>query len=187
MEIEYEAKVLDVDVEDVARRILSAGGSALGSGMTRRYTYDLASDTGQRWMRLREIGGRATVAVKEQVDEGISGTSELEVGVADFAAAAELLACLGFQAKSYQETRRTSYSLDGARLEIDEWPLLAPYLEIEGSSQEHVLRIAELLGFDADSVTGVNTAEIYARNGIDLDGIKELRFDPSGRGGARAS
>ncbi|MFJ5972828.1 class IV adenylate cyclase [Streptomyces sp. NPDC093060] len=184
VEIEYEAKILGVDVDDVNQRILAAGGSALGSGTTRRYTYDLNSDTGRRWIRLREMAGRATVAIKEQVHDGISGTSELEVEVGDFATAAELLARLGFDAKTYQETRRASYELEGARLEIDEWPLLEPYLEIESSSQDHVLRIAKLLGFDAESVTGVNTTEIYAQKGIDLDAIKELRFEqpePEGR------
>jgi adenylate cyclase class 2 len=175
--IEHEAKILDVDSAEFATRILAAGGTAHGSAVTRRYTYDLSPGAGRRWMRLRDTAGRATLAIKEYVDDGISGTSELEVEVGDFATAAELLARLGFTAKTYQETRRTSYQLDGAHLEIDEWPLLPAYLEIEGRSPEHVLRVAATLGYAPEALTGANTTEIYARHGIDLESISELRFE----------
>lgn len=178
MQIEHEAKILDVDREQVAAQIIAAGGTANGSVTTRRYTYDLSPGRGRRWLRLRDAEGDVTLAIKEHVDNGISGTSELEIEVSDFAATAELLARLGFVAKTYQETRRTSYVLDGARLDIDEWPLLPAYLEIEGRSPEHVRRVAALIGYPPEALTGVNTSDLYARNGIDLESIRELRFDP---------
>jgi hypothetical protein len=41
-----------------------------------------------------------------------------------------------------QENRRTSFELDGVCLELDEWPMIPPYLEIEGDARDDVLRVA---------------------------------------------
>lgn len=78
--------------------------------------------------------------------------------------------------KSYQETKRVSFTLEGAQLEIDKWPLIPPYLEIEAATTEDVIRVAELLGYAESDLTGENTIKIYARHGFDLNTISELRF-----------
>jgi adenylate cyclase, class 2 len=62
------------------------------------------------------------------------------------------------------------------QLELDEWPLIPPYLEIEGPAKDDVLRAAALLGFSEDRLTGENTLKVYARYGIDLQAIPDLRF-----------
>jgi adenylate cyclase, class 2 len=61
-------------------------------------------------------------------------------------------------------------------LEVDRWPLIPPYLEIEGHSREHVVEIAGGLGFPEDQLTGENTIKVYARYGIYLSAIPELRL-----------
>jgi adenylate cyclase class 2 len=130
-----------------------------------------------RWIRLRNTGSRSTLTVKEIAHDGIDGTHEVEVGVDDFDATNELLGRLGFTPKSYQENRRTSFELEGGRLEIDEWPLIPPYLEIEADSRDEVIRVAALLGFAEDRLTGENTIKVYARYGIDLLDHRRLSFD----------
>jgi adenylate cyclase class 2 len=87
---------------------------------------------------------------------------------------------IGFEPKSYQENRRASFQFDGARLELDWWPLIPPYLEIEGDSREHVVEVAGVLGIDEGRLTGENTIKVYARYGIDLTTIHDLRFDEEG-------
>jgi adenylate cyclase class 2 len=54
--------------------------------------------------------------------------------------------------------------------------MIAPYLEIEADSKEHVIETAQLLGYQEEQLTGENTVKIYARYGIDLDNISDLRF-----------
>ena len=83
---------------------------------------------------------------------------------------------LGFKAKSYQETKRISFTLDGAQLEIDTWPRIPPYLEIEAATKQEVIQIAAQLGYAESDLTGENTIKIYARHGIDLNTVRELRF-----------
>jgi hypothetical protein len=61
-------------------------------------------------------------------------------------------------------------------LEIDWWPLIPPYLEIEADSRDQVIEVAGLLGI-SDRSTGLeNTIKVYARYGIDLTTIEDLRF-----------
>lgn len=177
MPIEHEAKVLDIDLDETAALILAKGGERVGdTKLMRRYVYDITPGDMSKWIRLRDTGSETTLCVKEIRSDAIDGTHEVETVVGDFTATNELLALLGFTPKSYQENRRTSFTLDGARLELDEWPLIPPYLEIEGDTREDVVRVAGLLGYDESQLTGENTMKVYARYGIELGGIRELRL-----------
>ncbi|MBA4493263.1 class IV adenylate cyclase [Paenactinomyces guangxiensis] len=176
MSIEFEAKVIEVDPHDITEKINACGGQQTGEVFMRRYVYDITPGDKSKWIRLRDTGKEITLTVKEIVHDGIDGTLEVEITVDDFDATNQLLGKLGYQPKGYQENRRTSFILDGARLEIDHWPMIPPYLEIEGESHEHVVQVASKLGFKETKLTGENTIKIYARYGIDLNTIKELRF-----------
>ncbi|MCP2259240.1 adenylate cyclase, class 2 [Streptoalloteichus tenebrarius] len=176
MPIEHEAKILDIDPDAMERLILDKGGQKLGERFMRRYVYDLTPGDQSKWIRLRDTGDEVTLTVKEIASDAIDGTHETEVTVSDFDATNALLGVLGFTAKSYQETKRTSFLLDGAQVEIDTWPRIPPYLEIEAGSKDEVIRVAGLLGYAETDLTGENTIKVYARYGIDLNTIPELRF-----------
>jgi adenylate cyclase, class 2 len=176
MPVEFEAKVLDVEPDEMVDAILRAGGRRVGDAFMRRYVYDIRAGDQSRWIRLQDTGTAVTLTVKEIAHDGIDGTTETEVVVGDFDTTNELLGRIGFVPKSYQENRRVSFELGGARLELDSWPLIPPYLEIEGDSREHVVEVAKLLGVSVDRLTGENTTKVYARYGIDLTGIRDLRF-----------
>jgi adenylate cyclase class 2 len=174
--IEHEAKILDIDPATMEQLILDKGGQKLGERFMRRYVYDITPGDQSKWIRLRDTGDETTLTVKQITSDAIDGTHEIEVGVDDFNATNALLGVLGFTAKSYQETKRTSFILDGAQVEIDTWPQIPPYLEIEAGSKDEVVRVAALLGYAESDLTGENTIKIYARYGIDLNAIRELRF-----------
>lgn len=176
-DIEHEARILEIDPERVADLILDKGGRrSAPDRLMRRYVYDIKPGDQSRWIRLRDTGSEVTLTVKEITDDGISGTRETEVTVSDFETTNALLGLLGYQPKGYQENRRESFTLDGARLEIDRWPLIPPYLEIEADTGEEVRRVAALLGFREDALIGENTIKIYRRYGLDLNQIPDLRF-----------
>ena len=176
MPIEFEAKVLGVEPNELADRILDLGGRRVGDRLMRRYVYDIQAGDESRWIRLRDTGTDVTLTVKEIAHDGIDGTMETEVVVGDFETTNELLRRIGFEPKSYQENRRTSFELAGAQLELDWWPLIPPYLEIEGRSREHVVEVGRMLGVSEHDLTGENTTKVYSRYGIDLGAIGELRF-----------
>lgn len=177
--IEYEAKVLEIDVARVAGLILDKGGTDLGKVLQRRYVYDIEPGDASRWVRLRDTGDQVTLTVKEIDSDAIGGTRETETEVGDFETTNTLLGKLGYIPKAYQENRRHSFILDGAQLEIDTWPRIPDYLEIEANSRAEVVRVAALLGYTEEDLTGENTTKVYARYGIDLSTLPDLRFDAS--------
>jgi adenylate cyclase, class 2 len=177
MPTEYEAKILDIDPKKVAESILARGGRRIGDTvLLRRYVYDIIPGDSRRWIRLRDTGRGSTLAVKEIRHQGIDGTDETEAGVENFEVVAELLTKLGFAPRNYQENRRTSFAIQGARLEIDEWPLIPPYLEIEADSRAEVLRVAGLLGYREAELTAENTVDVYSRYDIDLLALPRVSF-----------
>ncbi|MFE5074093.1 class IV adenylate cyclase [Streptomyces halstedii] len=174
--IEYEAKVLGIDPAEMAGRIAGNGGTHVADRMMRRYVYDVRPAEPGRWVRLRDTGSEVTLCLKEITSDSVDGTRETEVEVGDFEATHVLLERLGFHAKAYQENRRSSWQLDGVRLEIDSWPLIPPYLEIEGDDAEQVWKAARLLGLARAELTSENTTAVYARYGLELEKVTDLRF-----------
>lgn len=174
--IEHEGKILDIDPIAVEQTILDKGGRKVGEKFMRRYVYDIVPGDMSKWIRLRDTGLETTLSVKEIRSDAIDGTHETEVVVDDFDATNALLGMLGFTPKSYQENKRVSFLLDDAEVEIDTWPRIPTYLEIEAGSAEDVIRVAGLLGYDRSALTGENTIKVYARYGIDLAAIADLKF-----------
>lgn len=176
---EYEAKILAVDPDLIVGRIKRAGGTHVADRLMRRYVYDIVPGDESTWIRLRDTGRETTLCVKQIISDAIDGVREVEVNVSDFAAANALLGMLGFAPKAYQENRRSSWRLGSVRLEIDSWPLIPPYLEIEADSTEQVHAAAQRLGFQVAQLTAENTTAVYARYGHDLAALTELRFPGS--------
>ncbi|WP_435126177.1 class IV adenylate cyclase [Actinacidiphila sp. bgisy144] len=174
--IEFEAKALGIDPDEIRARLRAAGAEHTGDRLQRRYVYDIPGGPGT-WVRLRANGETATLCVKEILSDAIDGVRETETTVGDFDATHAILGKLGYLPKAYQENRRSSWALLGAAVEIDHWPLIPPYLEIEGSSGEHVHEVAAALGLPAHELTSENTTAVYRRYGIDLDTIPRLTFE----------
>ncbi len=176
MEIEFETKILDVNVELMKQLLEEIGAIFVKEKFQQRYVYDFTPVNPDSWVRLRTDGSKTTLTIKEIHSDDVDGTKELEVVVDNFEVMHSLLKKLGYNARAYQENRRTSYTLDGVDIEIDEWPMIPPYVEIEGKSVEEVETIVKLLGNDMSETTAINTTKVYANYGIDLNKEKELRF-----------
>lgn len=176
MKIEYESKILNIDVEDIKHRLEKIGAKKYLERSMKRYVYDINSDSKKSWMRLRDDGERVTLTIKEISSYEIDGTKEIEIIVSNFEKTNELLKKLGFMPKAYQENKRISYRLNELEIEIDFWPKIPPYLEIEGKSVEDVKKTIKLLGFDISEATSLNTTEIYETYGLNIHDFKELKF-----------
>jgi adenylate cyclase class 2 len=176
MKIEYEVKILDIDVDEIAKKLKKLGARKVSEKILRRYTYDFTPRKENSWIRLRDEGDKVTLAIKEIHDDSVEGTHEHEVGVSSFAETNELLNLLGYRHKQYQENKRVSYTIGDTHIEIDYWPQIPPYLEIEGSSKEEVEKIVSKLGFEMSGTTSINTMEVYRKYGIDLQKIRDLRL-----------
>ena len=62
-------------------------------------------------------------------------------------------------------------------IDIDSWPMIPTYLEIEGKSERDIMSIKNKLDIDENKVTTLNCNDIYKQiYKIDISKIKELKF-----------
>ena len=176
MDTEFEAKILDIDVNTIISKLESLGAKKIKEKEQKRYVYDFSPKKENSWVRLRTDGEKTTLAIKEIENHEIDGTKELEVVVDDFEKTNAILEKLGYNHKGYQENKRISYILDDVEIEIDSWPKIPPYLEVEGKSIQDVEKIVKLLGYEMSQTTSINTTEVYKKYGINIQDIKELKF-----------
>ncbi|MBR6505031.1 MAG: CYTH domain-containing protein [Clostridia bacterium] len=133
----------------------------------------------KKWIRLRKTNKKTTLTVKHILEDNgtnIQQMMETEMIVPSMEAANEFLKALGFSYKSYQEKRRISYILNKHEIDIDTWPGLSTYMEIEGESEEDIEEVLGLLGYCIKDTISCTVDEIYKKIGIDILNIRELKF-----------
>lgn len=176
MKTEYEVKILDINIDSMRRKLKKIGAKKICSRNMKRVVFDFKPKNENSWIRLRDNGQKTTLTIKKIKHDHIDGTKELEVEVSHFDDMHAILQKLGYHAKAYQENKRESYTLGTVELEIDSWPKIPPYLEIEAKSIKQVEKIVKLLGYTMEDTTSINTKKIYKQHGIDLDTIPKLAF-----------
>lgn len=177
MKTEYEIRILDVNKEELIKKLEKLGAIKNGKFNQKRYVYDLKPVEKGKWIRLRTNGINTTLTYKDIVSNTIDGTKEVEFKVEDFDKANEFLEKIGFKSRSYQENERIQYILNDVEIDIDSWPMIPTYMEIEGKSEEEVLNMKKILDIDENKVTTLNCDDIYKQiYKIDISTIKELKF-----------
>ncbi len=133
----------------------------------------------KKWIRVRQTGDITTIAVKHILKDDSSGIQQMletELEVESIEKANNLLEALGFSYKSYQEKKRITYKLNDIILEIDLWPGLKPFMEVEGNSKEEIETILSLLGFKFEDTVSCTVDEIYESLGMDHFDKREKTF-----------
>lgn len=186
MNTEIEAKFTNIDPEQVRKRLTELGAKLRQpERLMRRKNYDYPDGRLEKvggWIRLRDESDRVTLAYKQLNDRTLHGTKEISVNVGDFDKMADLLTAIGLEIKSYQETRRESWLLGETEIEIDTWPWIPAFVEIEGKNEASVKKTSKSLGFDWRNVKHGSVENIYQEvfdvTEREVDGWKEIRFSP---------
>ncbi len=185
MAIEYEATFLDVNKDEMRERLKKAGAKLVKPEfLQKRFVFSLPKghEIKGAWLRVRNEGDRITMSLKIVDGDKIEDQKEVGLVINDFKTGKEFLESIGCQQKSYQETKREIWELDGVEICIDEWPFLEPYVEVEGKTEKDVKVVSEKLGFDYSEAWFCATGEIYSKKyGIPAEAINnevpEITFD----------
>lgn len=175
--IEYEGRILNIDIELTRKNILKNGGVFVKKQLFKRYVFNTIPAKPGEWLRLRTDGETSTLTYKKIKHNGIDGTVEYEVAVDDFELTYKILNSVGFAHKGYQENERELFIISGEEVSLDSWPRINTYLEIEAKNKQAVEDLAVKIGFDVSQITGDNTQAIYMAEGIDIDHIETLKFE----------
>lgn len=168
MKPEIEAKFLDVNFDEVRAKLRDLGAECVQPmRLMRRKNFRPATigpSATKGWVRVRDEGDKITLAYKQLDSREIDGTQEVSVGVSDFDATVSLLCSAGLRQTSYQETRRESWVFRGVQIELDEWPWVAPFVEIEAPDADALYAVAEQLGFDSNRALHGSVEVMYIRD-----------------------
>lgn len=187
MQTEIEAKFMNV-AHDKTRDALKSLGADLQkpSRLMRRTVFEAPDEPfekNEKHLRVRDEGDKITMTVKKIDDrDSVTGVKEIETTVGDYETTVELLKEIGLPFTASQESKRESWLLDGCQIELDEWPWLSPFIEIEGPTEAAVRAVAAKLGFnwqDAKfgSVTMIYRTEYDIPEDVSIGIIPRISFD----------
>lgn len=182
---EIEVKFLGIDSAALEAKLKEIGAEKTGEYFYKRRVFDYPDwrlDKGGAWLRLRTDGKKATLAFKKRIGIKADGGNddsmeEIETEVGDFEKTAALIMKLGFVEKHCVENRRTRWEKDGIEFDIDSWPNIPPYLEIETQTWEKIDEAINWLGLNAADKKIFSTNQVYKIYGINVDDYSVMTFE----------
>ena len=186
METEIEAKFPDINPNFLRIKLKKSIAVQIHPEvLMRRKTFDyndrrLYKTKG--WVRVRDEGDKVTLSYKQLNDRTLYGTKEVMVIVNDFERTCEFLIAVGFEVKSYQETKREKWKLNDVEITIDTWPWVPTFVELEGSSEKIIMETSKLLGLDWKNRIHGSVEPIYQMHydvtEKEIDSWKLISFTP---------
>lgn len=178
---EIEVRFLEVDKEDLVKKLLALGAKDFGEVMLEEvifYDPECKWRDENKYIRLRKSGDKIKLTYKENKEQIIDSATEIEFGVTDMASAEAFVEKLGFPASRYQQKKRHTFELDGVTLDIDTWPRIPTYVELEGPSEQAIKDVAQQLGFDWSKVVLEDPGHVIQNKyGIPVLTMKWFTFD----------
>ncbi len=175
---EIEVKILEIDKEDLSDNILNLGGEQTEERVIIDTFYDYPDHRLSKRgdiVRVRNSPKEKEVAYKcgpEKSEFNIR--REIETKVGDPKTMMEIIEKFGLVVVHHTEKKRTSFEVDKVKVEIDEYPEIPPFVEIEGPTEDDVKNVVEKLGFSMNDTTNLHGGQILKKYGkykgkIDFD------------------
>lgn len=159
MKPEIEAVFLGVDKEKLRARLKELSAKLVApERMMKRVVFDQGDHA---FARVRDEGDKTVATYKRFDDHTITGAKEVNVVVDDYEKMIIFLKECGLRAKKYEESLRETWELDNVEIDIDTWPWLPTYVEIEGPTVEKTLEVSRRLGFKIENAIYGAVDDIY--------------------------
>lgn len=149
---ELEAKILNVNQTKLAKALKQLGAKKI---LDDRLIVDWFQEPGtkpgrEKWfLRARsQVKGGTTITLKFLVKKHRLHRQcrEIELAASSHKEAVDFLLALGVSKYAHQEKHRTSWQYKDWRFDLDKYPGMPAYLEIEGRSEKHIKQAINLLG-----------------------------------------
>ncbi len=147
---EIEIKILGIDPQEISQKLIDIGAHKEFSGLIKTKYYDknhTIRDNGDL-LRVREFEGshtEVTYKTNKRTEDDYKIYDEFELASPEFDEACSFFEALGYSQSCYFEKRRTVFSLPEAEIVIDEYPQIAPFIEIEAPDPKIIEDLIEKL------------------------------------------
>ncbi|MFA6270335.1 MAG: CYTH domain-containing protein [Candidatus Paceibacterota bacterium] len=171
---EIETKVLDIDFEKIKEKLTSLNATKISENRLVVDWYRLkgVKEGEDNWfLRIRSYSdGRHEVTWKAKSD--ILGTArkhkEINFNIAEPEKLGDLFEEIGLEKYAHQEKDRTSFTFKDWQFDIDVYPKMPAFMEIEGKSEDHVNEAIKLLGLEGNK-TWAKGERILIQDTYNLD------------------
>lgn len=164
---ELEVKILEIDKAAVIKQLEAWGAEKTFEGLIDAVVYDHSNQLKKRnaLLRLRRKGDKAYLTFKvRKPDQDVKVCIEHETEV-DFAVMQAILAALNFKPKDNYTKTRISYRIDPVQFDIDEYPGLPVFMEIEAPTKALIEEYVQKFGFPQERVKAWGGLELLNHYG----------------------
>lgn len=159
MNLEIEATFVEVDKAQLRKKLKNIGAELIQpETLMRRVVFSVGPTS---FARVRDEGKRIVLTYKNHFSNGLTGTEEINVEVDNYENTIALLKACGLKVKSQEDSYRESWKVHDVEIDIDTWPWIPSYVEIEGPTTDDVESTATLLGFDMKNAIIGSVDEVY--------------------------
>ncbi len=182
MAIEYEARFLEIDKSALVEKLRSFGAEDQGEILLKETIFYDVAGTWQENGRLVRVrtknNDETTVTFKHHRSQAIDGALEVEFHADNAASVEEFLAQINLAPSRWQEKMRHTFILDGVTIDIDTWPQIPTYVEIEGESEHAIQQTTLKLGFNWQDAVYEDARNILEnRYNIPIRTLSHFTFD----------
>ncbi|MFO0763655.1 MAG: hypothetical protein U0518_02205 [Candidatus Gracilibacteria bacterium] len=124
------------------------------------------------YLRIRKEGEKSEVILKYKMETELNAKLEKEISFnfeySEWEELSAYLKSIGLRDNFFQEKQRVSYVLENLdiRVDIDTWPKIPTYIEIEGHSFENIYKVVQLLGYTEADTSSEGAGKIFKKYGI---------------------
>ena len=161
---EIEVKVLEIDIEEIEKKLKKMGAEKVFEGEIVSIYFDFPNkllEKEGKVLRLRQKDDKVILTYKELVtqDEAkIMDEDELEVQ--NFDLMKEIFEKIGLSPLYEFKKHRTTYELNQTHFEIDKYPGIPAFLEIESPDLDTINEMVSKLGFSKGKANSYSIKEV---------------------------
>lgn len=163
---EIEVRFLEINKPLLVKKLQELGAQDHGDDLIEEvifYDKDYKWRDIGKFVRLRKNKESIVLAYKHhQSDqsETLNDVEEIEFGVTDNNKAELFLEKLNLVAYRHQQKKRHTFILDEVTIDIDTWPKIPTYVELEGFSELAIKEVAKKLDLDWKNVVFENARTV---------------------------
>lgn len=160
---EVEAKVLEMNVKELEKRLKKIGARKTFEGGMRALYFDYSGEPLKKAgivLRLRKENSTGRLTIKANITrEKVKTADETEV-MCNFNKTLKELTAAGLKVFKEVKKHRTEYLNGKFHYEIDKLPGIPAYLEVEAENASGVMKALKLLGIKAKDAKAWTTGDV---------------------------
>lgn len=171
---EIETKVLDINQAEIEKKLTELGAVKTDRTLLKVTWYqEKGTKQGEEewYLRIRSYDDKkheVTWKAKSEIIGIARKHKEINFLIEEPLKLADLFEEINLESYAHQEKYRTTYKLKDWQFDIDEYPKMPAYVEIEGKSEEHIKEAMTLLNIEDKQTTSEGETKLI-RNVYGLD------------------